>query len=503
MNAPQPPDSLDPACGNLPAYLGTYRIVRRLATGSASDVLLGCAEGPWAFERAVVLKVLLGYRSSDEVAGQALAQLSAAYARLSHPGVVRLYDFFEDNHQLVLVLEYVDGLPLNKLRVLLASSGEQLGDGPSMYVAWRIFNALSAAHTAQDPVTGEIASLIHRDINPSSVLIPWDGHVKVADFGLPPPRGAAAVAPAGLPKATYGYLAPEQALGHELTPQADIYSACVVLWELLTGRKAVLRAGASEGELVQRMASPSFPALASLRPDLPSPLLDAVQRGLERAPERRALSAHEMCQVLADSADLHAARKLLVDMMGSLRAPPVHEELPMRSAITVPDIESTYGPTDHVALKDSPTASPRAVRVGAMLAAIVGAATVCAAVALFVANGSAARKQPQSHPLSEPSHEAAGSRNAPALGVPSRMPEPAGDPSASSAIGKDPAAATTSGTISVPPSRAGHRVWVDDRLIGESPGTFVVRCGAHSVRVGSRGNLQRVNVPCDTDVVVE
>ncbi len=53
-----------------------------------------------------------------------------------------------------------------------------------MFIAWRIFGALAAAHSARDPKTGEFSPVIHRDVNPSNVLIPWDGHVKIADFGI-------------------------------------------------------------------------------------------------------------------------------------------------------------------------------------------------------------------------------------------------------------------------------------------------------------------------------
>ena len=113
------------------------------------------------------------------------AREAAAYARLSHPAIVKLYDFFSDDGQLVMVLEYVDGLPLHKLRALLKPPRPcpSTTARPCSSRA-RIFGALSAAAHGADPQTGEFAPVIHRDVNPSNVLIPWDGHVKIADFGI-------------------------------------------------------------------------------------------------------------------------------------------------------------------------------------------------------------------------------------------------------------------------------------------------------------------------------
>ena len=99
--------------------VGGYRVVRRLATGGTSDVLLAKAEGPHGFERSVVLKLLLSQYKHDEEFKSMFAREAAAYARLSHPSIVRLYDFFANNDQLVMVLEYIEGPPLSRLRGML------------------------------------------------------------------------------------------------------------------------------------------------------------------------------------------------------------------------------------------------------------------------------------------------------------------------------------------------------------------------------------------------
>ena len=109
--------------------------MRRLATGGTSDVLLARAEGPHGFGRTVVLKKLLAQYQSDPQFERMFAREAAAYARLSHPSIVKLYDFFSLEGQLVMVIEFVDGLPLNRLRAMLRGIGHSLDDRAAIYVA--------------------------------------------------------------------------------------------------------------------------------------------------------------------------------------------------------------------------------------------------------------------------------------------------------------------------------------------------------------------------------
>ena len=115
---------------------------------------------------------------------------------------------------------------------------EPLSDGVALFIASRVFAALAAAHSAKDPRTGETTPVIHRDVSPSNVLIPWDGFVKLGDFDLSKVIGVSGDTRAGLMKGTYGYMAPEQVTGDPVTPRTDVYAGCLVLRELLLGRPA-------------------------------------------------------------------------------------------------------------------------------------------------------------------------------------------------------------------------------------------------------------------------
>ncbi len=292
--------------------IGGFRLIKRLATGGTSDVLLARAEGPHGFERTVVLKRLLSEHQSDPDFARMFAREAAAYARLSHPAIVRLFDFFTANGQLVMVLEYVDGVSLAKLMTHAAQTGQKLDDRVCFFIASRIFDALSAAHDARNPETGDPTPVIHRDVNPSNVLIPWDGHAKIADFGIAKITGGdEAETSQGLIKGTYGYMAPEQVRGERVTIRTDVYAASLVLWEMLAGRKAFQADKLPEMELLRAMAEPNLPSLDVMRPEIPETIREAVARGLQANPTKRAITAEEMMSILRAHFDAEDARERL------------------------------------------------------------------------------------------------------------------------------------------------------------------------------------------------
>jgi serine/threonine-protein kinase len=293
--------------------------LRRLASGATSDVLLARAEGPHGFQRTVALKILLAAGKTDPEFERRFAATAAAYARLSHPAIVKLYDSFSSEGQLVMVLEYVDGLPLHKLRAMLAISGERIEDRAAVFLALRVFSALAAAHAARDATSGDPSPVVHGDVNPSNILVPWDGQAKLGDFGVAKARGEPADAHAGFIKGTYGYGAPEHVAGAEATARADIYSAGLILWELLARRKAVQRGTLNDAQVLKAMTHPEFPALELLRPDLDRALRTAVRRATEPDPEKRTITAEEVVDVLTRGTSVDEGRETLAASLTRLR----------------------------------------------------------------------------------------------------------------------------------------------------------------------------------------
>jgi eukaryotic-like serine/threonine-protein kinase len=313
--------------------LGRYQIVKRLGGGQTSEVLLAISRGPHGFERIVVLKRLLPQYEWDASMGRMLATEAVAYARLTHPAIVRLYDFFEVDGHAVLVLEYVDGPSLAELTRILAARRETLSDPAAIYVASRVFAGLAAAHAARDPRSGEFAPVVHRDVSPGSVLLPWDGFVKLGDFGFAK-VGDTNDTRHGLLKGTLGYMAPEQVLGERVTPRTDVYAGCLMLRELLLTTPAFSR-GLPELELLRAMAETKLEPIENMRPGISPALADAMRRGLARDPEERTLTAAEMGRVLRQETDLTLAQVALVDTLTRVRPTEVRASTPPAGTVAM------------------------------------------------------------------------------------------------------------------------------------------------------------------------
>lgn len=531
-----------PSEHHLPVQVARYRVVRRLAKGTTSEIFLACQEGPLGFERFLTLKLLLPDLRGDAGSRDAMLCEAAAYARVAHPAIVRLHDFIEHERRLGIVIEHVDGLPLNELRAQLYRRSERLSDAASLYAASRLFGALSAAHAARDATTGEFTPVIHADVNPSNVLVPWDGYVKLIDFGSA--RVAGMVDRAAAP-AVHPYLAPEQARGLEVTTRADVYSGCLLLWELLTDRRAIAPNQRSTSEMLLDIARPKIPSLASLRPDLPLSLVSVVDRGIQPHAERRQVAAADVFAALCVSTDLGVGRLELAAVIGKLRPAPEAErfettpQLPdvFRPMVPPPRVDKTISatfwladdsgspPTPDVSADDlsapgtrapdnlaapvsetSPRTNPPLVlgqreprpsgpsrRVRAVVAFAAAAAVLMLAVVATIARSTA----PQHH-----EHVAATAPQGPRPAMEPVATRSAIDTAApafdgGASTGAQAAAPCSSpGWVVVPPSRAGHRVWIDGRIVGQSPGRFLVSSGRHVVRVGSRGVERSIVLGC-------
>jgi serine/threonine protein kinase len=325
-----------------------YRVVRRLALGGTSDVLLAQTESPQGFARTVVLKILVPQLHDDEKIRKRFEREAWAYTRLADAAIVKLHDFLAVDGRLVMVLEHVDGATLTKLRGMLSGVGATIGDEAAIHVAAQAFSALAAAH-AMKGEDGASCPLVHRDVNPSNLLVGWNGDVKLGDFGLAVVTALQHESVAGLASGTYGYMAPEQVLGTELTARTDVYAAALVLWELLARRRAFPRMK-DQLELARAMATPSLASLDALRPDLDAELRGIVASALAPQPEDRAVTAAEIVKVLRARVPPERGRELVADLMARVR----HEPPP---ALTAPPPAPSVSPAPDVVMRSSETMS--------------------------------------------------------------------------------------------------------------------------------------------------
>ena len=184
----------------------------------------------------LALKVLRPSASQRPVVRELFQREAAAMRRLSHPNIVSYHDLFEHEGCLVLAMEYVDGETLESViarhvaRARLAGPGGL--PGMAMLRAWHYFQQLLGALAGIHAL-----GIVHRDVKPSNVLVRRDGLVKLGDFGIARFADAPATqATAELGLGTGAYMSPEQVLSGPIDGRSDLYSAAIVLYEMLTGR---------------------------------------------------------------------------------------------------------------------------------------------------------------------------------------------------------------------------------------------------------------------------
>lgn len=241
----------------------------------------------------LALKVLRSSASQHQVVRELFLREAAAMRRLSHPNVVAYEDLFEHEGSLVLAMEYVDGETLDSVIARHVARAQLAGPaalpGMALLRAWHYFQQLLGALAGIHAL-----GIVHRDVKPTNVLIRRDGLVKLGDFGIARFADAPSThATAELGLGTGAYMSPEQVLSGPVDGRSDLYSAAIVLYEMLTGRTPF---ASDRGEfLVRKDQVEATPPL--IRTFLPQAtfVLDALfARALAKDPAARFGNAIEM-----------------------------------------------------------------------------------------------------------------------------------------------------------------------------------------------------------------
>ncbi len=215
--------------------MGSYRIVKKLATGGMSEVFLGQECGPEAPGRMVALKRLLPMYQRDAHQVEQFLREARVCQGFRHPNVVPVLEVGVSQERLYTVMELVEGESLNGVLRAHLQRNERMRLTEACYVVRQVAEGLAYAHALRAP-SGQSLGLIHRDINPSNVLLSRTGAVKLVDFGIAKVADGSLDTQAGLIKGKLRYLSPEQARGERLDQRSDVFLLGVLLYELLTGR---------------------------------------------------------------------------------------------------------------------------------------------------------------------------------------------------------------------------------------------------------------------------
>jgi eukaryotic-like serine/threonine-protein kinase len=280
-----------------PIQFGKYKLIQPLAQGGMAEIFLAKQQGPAGYEKSVVIKrVLSHYSAHPEFVAMFLDEARLA-AQLSHPNIVQIFDFGQNEGSYYLCMEYLRGEDLHTLVKLAAKKNLPISAQVAATVVAAACDALHYAHalTSDD---GQPLNIVHRDISPSNIFVSFQGVVKVLDFGIARAEGKVVKTATGMIKGKLAYMAPEQAKGQALDGRADVWALGAVLHELLTGKRLFWRG--NDVESFRALLDERVPLPSELRAGIPRELDEICGRALERNLDRRYTSAKEMYADLDD-----------------------------------------------------------------------------------------------------------------------------------------------------------------------------------------------------------
>jgi eukaryotic-like serine/threonine-protein kinase len=274
-----------------------YTLFDSIASGGMGTVYYGRANAPSGVSRVVAVKRMHGELARDPVCLEMFRDELRLATRVRHPNVVATLDVVEQEGDLLMVMEFVQGESLQELIARCQQRSEPVPPAIAVSIACGILQGLEAVHDAKSE-TGEPLGIVHRDVSPENILVGRDGIARLLDFGIARGAGRKHVTRVGEIKGKPSYLAPEQILegGQRVDRRADVYGVAVVLWEALTGRR--LFDGDSPTVALSKVLTDPVPAPSSLVASLPQGLDDVVMRGLSRNPDERYSTALEMARAL-------------------------------------------------------------------------------------------------------------------------------------------------------------------------------------------------------------
>lgn len=296
-----------------PTQLGPYTIRSRLGRGGMGAVYE--AEDP-ATGQLVAVKMLAGHVGDDATLRRRFAVEIDTLKSLSHPGIVRLLAFGEEDGQPYYAMELVRGRTLEQI----IRAGRRFSCAETIALALEITRALKSAHDH---------GVVHRDIKPANLLFPDQPAegvtVKLADFGIARLFGDAGQTQAGTIIGTAEYMAPEQAAGGPVDHRADLYALGLVMFSMLVGRPPFQ--GSHVAEVIHRQRTAPAPRVSTLVPNMVPELDELIDRLLAKQPAHRPASALALGRLLS-----------AIDTT----------RLPVDTAARIPDAEPA-APIDHYA----------------------------------------------------------------------------------------------------------------------------------------------------------
>jgi serine/threonine-protein kinase len=296
--------------------LGRYVLGTLLGSGGAASVYMARLDGPQGFDRVVAIKLVHEHLLADKDFVAMFLDEANLACRLSHPNIAHCFELCQDEQNLYLAMEYLQGQPLSRLYQRAQEWRQPLQYALVAWIGARAADALGYAHDLRDDA-GKPLGIVHRDVSPDNLFITYDGRVMLLDFGIARAAGRRSQTNLGQLKGKFRYMAPEYALGLDFDGSLDTFALGATLYEAALGIPAF---GGDEQVALRKIVAGELADPREIRPDFPAPFWKVLQQALASRPDQRLRPAAQVARALDGVAGLSPAqgRALLSSVMRRL-----------------------------------------------------------------------------------------------------------------------------------------------------------------------------------------
>ncbi len=270
-------------------YAGEFRLVQKIATGGMATVYEAQHLGPDGFAKRVAMKVIHPRYAREKQWLQLFINEAKLSADLLHGNIVQIYQLGEVEGQYYITMEYIRGPTLRSMIDRHRELDWPMPTTIAAYIASRVCRALDYAHNFTAPDGGRL-DIVHRDVSPRNIMASWDGHIKLADFGIA--KANSSIDPAASRTMALGkkhYMSPEQILGLEVDARSNVFAVGLVLFEMLS-LEQVFAEDVTELAIDEVTTRP-IPLLRSRVAGAPTAIERVIAAALDRDPARRPSAA--------------------------------------------------------------------------------------------------------------------------------------------------------------------------------------------------------------------
>jgi len=273
-----------------PKQFGKYYLVEKIAVGGMAEIYKAKTFGVDGFEKLLAIKRILPHCAADKDFITMLIDEAKLSVLLSHANIVQVYDLGKIGEDYFISMEYIHGVNLRDIMYRCRETQRPIPPEIAVYIIAEVCKGLDYAHRKTD-ASGSPLNIVHRDVSPQNILLSFEGEVKIVDFGIAKAAMNISHTMAGILKGKIAYMSPEQALGKAIDYRADIFSAGILLYELLTNTK--LYTGESQFEVLKKIRTTKIEE-AKLPGTIPETLKWVVAKALAYKSDDRFQNAGDL-----------------------------------------------------------------------------------------------------------------------------------------------------------------------------------------------------------------